>query len=78
MTARPTPSSGLENEKETQISDQDLASIAGGQQIPDQQIAAWLAMLKDPKTPEDVRQRISARVLGRTVDGKLYDGSAPA
>lgn len=77
MTVPSMPTSSSESEKEAKIAEEELASIAGGQQISDEQFAVWEAMLKDPRTPAEVRKRISARVHGQTVDGKHYDGSTP-
>jgi hypothetical protein len=77
MTVTSNPPSDANDGEEAKISEQELASIAAGEQIPDEQFAIWSAMLQDPKTPDDVRQRIIARTMRRPVDGKLYDGSAP-
>ena len=77
MTITSIPPNGSESEKEAKISEQDLASIAGGQQISTEQVDKWLAMVKDPNTRKHERKGISARRVGLPVDGKHYDGSTP-
>lgn len=77
MTFTSNPPSNANKGEESKISEQELALIAAGEFIPDEQFAIWSAMLQDPKTPDDMRKRIIDRVMHRTVDGKLYDGSTP-
>jgi hypothetical protein len=77
MTVASIPSSDAGKEEKAKISEQELSSIAGGQQIPEKQLEIWEAMLRDPSTPPDVRKRIADRVTGRPVDGKHHDGSIP-
>ena len=77
MTAASIPPSDARNENEAKISEQELSSIAGGQQIPEKQLEIWEAKLRDPSTPPDLRKRIADRVTGRAVDGKYHDGSTP-
>ncbi|RYE69103.1 MAG: hypothetical protein EOO81_08810 [Oxalobacteraceae bacterium] len=77
MSYASNPPSNANNSEEAKINEEELALIAAGEFIPDEQFAIWSAMLQDPKTPDDVRKRIIERVMHRTVDGKLYDGSTP-
>jgi hypothetical protein len=77
MSFASNPPSNANKGEEVTISEQELALIAAGELIPDEQFDIWSAMLQDPKTPDDVRKRIIDRVMRRPVDGKLYDGSTP-